>query len=191
MRNDGDVRESILRCQRGDREAFGPIVEAYKKRAYFTALALLGDSEEAYDVSQEAFVRAFRAIRSFDTRSDFAPWFFRILRNLSLTALARRRSRSVESLDEMAEEGREPEAGERYQPDLLAERDEAVERIWKGLQALDPKSREVIVLKDLQGYRYREIAEIVGVPIGTVMSRLFHARQKLKEKLVEERPLAV
>jgi RNA polymerase sigma-70 factor (ECF subfamily) len=101
--NDRNERENILRCQKGDREAFGPIVEAYKKRAYFTALGLLGNSEEAYDVSQEAFVRAFRAIRTFDTSNDFAPWFFRILRNLSLSVLARRKARPVESLDEMAE----------------------------------------------------------------------------------------
>ncbi|MFH1679952.1 MAG: sigma-70 family RNA polymerase sigma factor [Candidatus Eisenbacteria bacterium] len=182
--NGQEERQWIARCQSGDREAFGPIVRAYMKRAYFTALGMLGDSEEAYDISQEAFVRAFRAIRGFDASHDFAPWFFRILRNLCLTALAKRRARSLESLEEMAEAGREPRAGDRFRPDLLAERGEAVERVWRGLDALDPKSREVIVLKDLEGYRYREIAEILGVPIGTVMSRLFHARQKLKEKLM-------
>lgn len=190
--NRQEERQWIARCREGDREAFGPIVNAYMKRAYFTALGMLGDGEEAYDISQEAFVRAFRAIRGFDPASDFAPWFFRILRNLCLTALARRRSRSFDSLDEMAEEGREPDAGERFRPDLLAERSEAAERVWRGLAALDPKSREVIVLKDLEGYRYREIAEILGVPIGTVMSRLFHARQKLKERLIGgEGPRAV
>jgi RNA polymerase sigma-70 factor (ECF subfamily) len=182
--NKQEERQCILRCRSGDRDAFGAIVEAYKRRAYFTALGLLGNSEDAYDVSQEAFVRAFRALRGFDESNDFAPWFFRILRNLCFTVLSKKKARSTESLDEMVEEGREPAAEDRFRPDLLAERDEAVERIWKGLAALDAKSREVIVLKDLQGYRYREIAEILEIPIGTVMSRLFHARQKLKEELM-------
>jgi len=187
-----EEKKWIGRCQRGDREAFGPIVEAYKRRAFFTALGLLGDREEAYDVSQEAFVRAFRAIRTFDLSREFAPWFFRILRNLCATAHARRAVRRAESLEVLQEEGREPAAGERFHPDLLAERNEAVERVWRGLAALDEKSREVIVLKDLQGYRYREIAEILDIPIGTVMSRLYHARQKLREKISEEeKPLAV
>lgn len=153
------------------------------KRAYRFALGLLGDSDEAYDVSQEAFVRAFRGIRTFDTAHEFEPWFFRILRNVCYSALAKRKSRPTDSLDELAEEGREPEAGDRFRPDLLAERDEAAERVWSGLAALDSKSREVIVLKDLQGYRYNQIAELLDIPIGTVMSRLYYARQKLKERL--------
>ncbi|MFH1279329.1 MAG: sigma-70 family RNA polymerase sigma factor [Candidatus Eisenbacteria bacterium] len=187
-----DEQEWIARCRAGDRDAFAPIVEAYKRRAYFTALGLVGDREEAYDLSQEAFVRAFRAIRRFDNSREFAPWFFRILRNLCASSLSRRSARKTDSLDEMQEGGRDFPAGDRYRPDLLAERDETVERVWRGLASLDRKSREVIVLKDLQDYRYREIAEILEIPIGTVMSRLFHARQKLKTKLSEEeKPLAV
>lgn len=181
-----DEQEWIARCQAGDRNAFAPIVEAYKRRAYFTALGLVGDREEAYDLSQEAFVRAFRAIRRFDNDREFAPWFFRILRNLCSSSLSKKASRKTDSLDELREGGREFPARDRYRPDLLAERSEAVERVWRGLASLDRKSREVIVLKDLQDYRYREIAEILEIPIGTVMSRLFHARQKLKTELAEE-----
>jgi len=182
----------IVLCQKGDRDAFGPIVEAYKRKAYFTALGILGDPEDAHDVSQEAFIRAFRALRRFDLERDFAPWFFRILRNLCSSVLAKRKKRPSRSLDELRERGREPVADDRFRPDMLAERTEAAERIWRGLAALDRKSREVIVLKDLQDYRYREIAEILEIPIGTVMSRLYHARQKLKDQLVgEEESLAV
>lgn len=187
-----EEREWIDRCQKGDREAFGPIVGAYKRRAFFTALGLLGDGDEAYDVSQEAFVRAFRAIRRFDNTKEFAPWFFRILRNLCSSALSRRSARKTESLDALADAGLEFPAGERFRPDLLAERDETIERVWRGLAALDTNSREVIVLKDLQGHRYREIAEILEIPVGTVMSRLFHARQRLKALLLEEeKPVAM
>ncbi len=176
----------IEQCQRGDREAFGPIVLAYRRQAYFTALGLMGNREEAYDLSQEAFIRAFRAIRQFDLSRKFAPWFFRILRNLCATALSRRSARRSESLEELRERGRDFDAGDKFRADLLAERNEEIERVWKALGELDDKSREIIVLKDLQSHRYKEIAEILDIPIGTVMSRLFNARQKLKEILVEQ-----
>lgn len=181
-----EERKWIEKCQRGDRDAFCPIVQAYRKSAYFTALGLVGNREEAYDLSQEAFVRAFRAIARFDLSRDFAPWFFRILRNLCSTSLSRRKVRRTESLDDLREIGREPVAGSRFSPDLLVERNEAAEIIWGGLAELDEKSREVIVLKDLQDHSYKEIAEILEIPIGTVMSRLYHARQKLKEKLLRK-----
>jgi len=175
-----------MKCRGGDREAFGPIVESYRRRAYFTALGLVGNREEAYDLSQEAFVRAFRAIGRFDPAREFAPWFFRILRNLCASAHARRKTRREDSLEKLREDGREFPAGDRFSPELLAERNEAAERVWRGLAELDAKHREVVVLKDLQGYGYREIAEILDIPIGTVMSRLYHARRKLKEKLLGE-----
>ncbi len=187
-----DLKEWIAKCQEGDREAFGPIVEAFKRRAYFTALALVGNGEDAYDLSQEAFVRAFRAISRFDGTRDFGPWFFRILRNVCNTALAKRGSRREESLDDLCASGHEPRAGGRFDPSLLAERNEVVEIVWRGLARLDGKHREVIVLKDLQGCSYQEIAEILDIPIGTVMSRLYYARQRLKDLLsAEEKPLAV
>lgn len=175
-----------MKCRNGDREAFGPIVEAYRRRAYFTALALVGNREEAFDISQEAFVRAFRALSRFDTSREFAPWFFRILRNLCASAHAKRKRRREDSLEKLREEGRDFAAGDRFSPELLAERSEAEERIWRGLAEMDEKHREVVVLKDLQGYGYREIAEILDIPIGTVMSRLYHARRKLKETLLGE-----
>jgi len=184
-----EERTCIERCQKGDREAFGPIVLAYRRSAYFTALGLVGNREEAYDLSQEAFVRAFRSIGQFDVTRKFAPWFFRILRNLCSTALSRRSARQIGSLDEMRDGGREFPAGEAFRADLLAERNEEAERVWRALGRLDAAGREIIVLKDLQEHRYREVAEILDIPIGTVMSRLYNARQKLREILIEqERP---
>lgn len=176
----------IRQCQRGDREAFGPIVVAYRRQAYFTALGLLGNREEAYDLSQEAFIRAFRAIGQFDPSRRFAPWFFRILRNLCSTALSRRSARPTSSLERIREGGRDFAAGDNYRADLLAERNEEIELVWNALGRLDETSREIIVLKDLQAHRYREIAEILDIPMGTVMSRLYNARQKLKEILLEK-----
>ncbi len=184
-----DHQEEIMhieQCQQGDREAFGPIVLAYRQQAYFTALGLMGNREEAYDLSQEAFIRAFRAIGQFDLSRKFAPWFFRILRNLCSTALTRRTTRPTSSLEAIQEGGRDFDAGENYRADLLAERNEEIERVWKALGELDETSREIIVLKDLQSHRYKEIAEILDIPIGTVMSRLYNARQKLKVILVDQ-----
>ena len=162
--------------------------DAYRRRAFFTALAIVGNREEAYDVSQEAFIRAFRAIERFDPTRPFAPWFFRILRNLCSTLLTRRSARPMDSIEEMAEVGREPLAGDRYDPALLAERNADAELVWSALGRLDAASREIIVLKDIQEHKYREIAEILEIPIGTVMSRLYTARQKLKRILLEDAP---
>lgn len=170
---------------RGDQEAFGHLVTAYSRPAYFTALGILGNRDEAYDLSQEAFVRAYKAIDKFDRSRPFAPWFFRILRNCCLTFLSRRKVHA--SLDELREAGVEPAAGDRFDPSLLAERNDDIDRVWRALGALEDASREIIVLKDLQGHRYKEIAAILGIPEGTVMSRLYHARQKLKTILLEER----
>ena len=173
-------REAIERCQGSETEAFCILVERYMRRAYFIALAMVGSHEDALDLSQEAFVRAYRSIGTFAPGQAFLPWFYRILRNLCLNHLRdKRRSESI--LSEM-EESSLPE--DFPDPSLLAERNELKEAAWKALSCLKPHEREIILLRDLHGFSYREIAEAIRCPIGTVMSRLFNARRALKEKLI-------
>ena len=174
----------VARARAGDRRAFGVLVERYMKRAYYTALAMVGNPEDAWDLSQDAFIRAYRALRRFDPqRAAFFTWYYRILRNLCFNFLrdrARRpggtRARSVERVQLADTTG---------DAAVIAERNELRERVWRALQELDPKDREVIVLKDFQHLTYREIADLLEIPPGTVMSRLYHARRRLRERLEE------
>ncbi|NOZ23263.1 MAG: sigma-70 family RNA polymerase sigma factor [Planctomycetes bacterium] len=178
-----EERELILRCKRGDRAAFEPVVKAYMKRAYFAALSLVGNREDALDLSQEAFANAYRFIRRFDPDQDFYPWLYRIVKNLCMSHLRKKKRR-----DTLLPREPDPEitfestpAGE--EPSLIPESGEMKEVLWRAIRGLPDKEREVIVLKHFQEMSYKQIAASVGCPIGTVMSRLYSARQRLKEKM--------
>jgi len=174
----------IRRCQGGDREAFSAIVQKYMKPAYYLALGYVGTPEDALDLSQDAFVNAFRHIRRFDPAKSFFPWFYSILKNLCMNHLNRRRRRREDSIDAMAEEdGQVAIPVETVSPEAHAVRRDLEERIGEALARLRPKDREIILLQHFQDYSYREIAELLGIPIGTVMSRLYGARQALKREL--------
>ncbi len=166
----------LQRSRSGDRDAFGTIVEIYMKRAFAIAYRLVGNREDALELSQDAFVRAYRAIKRFDVSRPFYPWFHRILRNVCYRFLSRRARRKESMLPEGL-------ASERFDPRDLAETSETKARVWAALGELKPEHRELIVLKDLQGLKYREIAEILGIPDGTVMSRLHAARKALSAVL--------
>ncbi len=172
------VRRAILACQRGSRDAFEVVVKTFRGRAYRAALALVGNREDALDISQEAFVKAYRAIRRFDPDRPFFPWFYRILRNLGFDRIRRRRTRRREALPpDLADPGPGPE--------VLARRDEVKERVWAAIHRLSERDREILVLRHFQHMSYREIAAALAIPQGTVMSRLFHARSRLRAELAD------
>lgn len=170
--------EALLRCQQGDRQAYGVVVKKYMKRAYFTALALVGNRDDALDLSQEAFMRAYQALARFDLRQQFFTWYYRILRNICLNHL-RDHAKFINLSETEESETVDGDAD----PAALAERNDLSERLWKALGSLRADHREMIILKDLEGCSYKEIAEGLGIPPGTVMSRLFNARKQLKNKL--------
>lgn len=171
-------------AQRGERAAYGLVVRTYMRRAYYAALRLVGNHEDAEDVSQEAFARAYRHLGEFDLRRPFYPWFYRILRNLCINHL-RKRSRggfqvSIEGNDEkppMPIPCTDPDAS------VLAEQNETVARLWQELGCLSPEHREILLLREMEDLSYREIAEDLGIPIGTVMSRLHAARGELRHRM--------
>jgi len=180
-----DERALIQRCIEGDASAFEPLVERYRQRVWRLAYQILRDKEEAWDCAQEAFVRAFHSLPSFRGQSAFYTWLFRITVNV---ATDRQRARGAQArafgADRVPEEEwrrttPDPTAG----PDKAALQAEQRERIRHALDALPPKARTIIMLSDIEGLSYREIAEVLRCPIGTVMSRLHNARKRLKAAL--------
>ena len=180
-----DERELIRRCLAGDTAAFEPLVERYRQRVWRLAYQLLHDREDAWDCTQEAFVRAFHSLPSFRGQSAFYTWLFRITVNVATDRQrargARARAFGTERLSE--EEWRRTMPEPAANPDQAAVRSEQRERIRQALDALPPKARTIIMLSDVEGLSYREIAEVLACPIGTVMSRLHNARKRLKALL--------
>ncbi len=180
-----DESEATLlsRCRSGDRDAFGVLVKRHAGRAIGAASALLRNHADALDVSQEAFIRAWRSIGRFEARSGFYTWYSRILRNCCFDHIKRRR-RAASPLPEGEPAGPSDEPG----PSVLAERGERAQRVWRAVLALPIKHRDVIVMHHFQEMTYREIAGALGIPLGTVMSRLHGARKALRESLAGDRP---
>ena len=174
-------RELIRKCMAGDARFYEPIVRAYEPAGMRVATGMMGNADDARDALQEAFVKAWENLRRFDLRRPFRPWFFQILRNQCRDKLRSRKSRfRVEELDEQLHlRPADPELG----PERARQRSAARELLWRGLERIGDEHREVLVLKELEGFRYGEIAEILDIPEGTVASRLFHARRALKEAL--------
>ncbi len=171
-----------LSASRGDRQAFGRLVDLHKRAVYGLCFRLLRDGEDARDAAQETFVRAYAALGTYDSRQPFVPWLLRIARNHCLDLLRRRvpESRRVE-LDADPEYGpvdlADPAA---LSPDLALERRETAATLAKAVDALPPAQREVVHLFHVEHLSYKEIAAILDVPIGTVMTWLHRARARLR-----------
>lgn len=175
-------RELVGRVKRGDIQAFGALVELHKERAYMVALGLVGNPDDAMDLSQDAFVRAFRAMKTFKEGQGFYPWFYAILRNTCFNFLRSARVRRETSLEGVQESGFDVE-DPRPDPGTACERAEAGELVLKELGRLEPVHREILILRHFESLSYKEMAEVLGCPIGTVMSRLYAARQALRARL--------
>lgn len=175
----------VERCRAGDLAAFEVLVEKYKRRAYRLAYQVLRDQEEALDVAQEAFIKAYQSLPRFRGQSAFYTWLFRIIMNL---AMDRHRQRAARQRSFGAEEV-PPEEWERLAPaggpgpEDEAWSAERRRRIEAALEALPPHHRSIIILSDIEGLSYREIASVLEIPLGTVMSRLHNARKRLRQVL--------
>ncbi len=176
----------IRQCQAGDTNSFDVLVEEHYTRVYNTALRMLSDPDRAADATQAAFVRAFRSLESFRGDSSFSTWLYRITANVCLDELRNRPQEPV-SLTFVSNEDEELE--ERSIPDNCTEpaarvvRDERQRVVHQAIQQLSTEYRVVLVLYDLEGCSYKDTAQILGIPVGTVKSRLNRARSALKEVL--------
>lgn len=177
----------VRRAQNGDRNAFGELVTAYMQRAYYAALSLVGNHDDALDLSQEAFARAYRARQTIDPEQPFYNWYYTILRRLCFNFVRdrrRRRERLEEHAGWLVDEADARVAGD--DPARAAEASELHRRLRAAIDRLPEREREMLVLKEYQNLKYREIAALLEIPIGTVMSRLYTARRHLAELMEGE-----
>ena len=192
---DGDPGEDarlVSRAREGDMRAYDVLVTRHRGRVFAMIRNMIHQEAEAWDLSQEVFIKAWQALPRFEAKARFSTWLYRIAHNVVYDWTRRKRIESVGELnDEIFERDRidpasatTPEAGEA--PDEAMARGELRMKIEAALAKLTPEHREAVLLKDVQGLAYKEIAEVMGTSIGTVMSRLFYARQKLQSLLKHE-----
>jgi RNA polymerase sigma-70 factor, ECF subfamily len=178
----------ISQARDGDAQAFRKLVERHQRRAFAIAISLVRDENDAREVVQEAFLRVHRGLATFNGSSSFFTWLYRIVTNLAID-LMRKPSRREAELDEsrLDDEDQIPLLSriDGADPIDMVRRGEIAERIQAALDELPPYHRSVIVMREVEGMSYEEMAEAMGVSKGTIMSRLFHARQKLQRALLD------
>jgi RNA polymerase sigma-70 factor (ECF subfamily) len=183
----------VARVQAGDPAAFDELVNRHRGRIFAMIRQMIKNEADAWDLSQEAFIKAWRALPRFEAKAKFSTWLYRIAHNTVYDWLRKKRPESGgdELNDELFGAGKidpssstTPNAAS--EPDDALERDELCLKIEAALESLSPDHRQVVVLKDVHGLAYREIAEVMDCSIGTVMSRLHYARQKLQTLLKDE-----
>jgi RNA polymerase sigma-70 factor, ECF subfamily len=184
-------RELIAKAQKGDRASFQLLVQRHQRRAFAIALGLCRDENDARDIVQEAFLRVYRGIDGFQHGSSFFTWLYRIVTNLTIDLMRKPGRKQVQLGDGHASD--EELAGDfplvsridGADPMDVMRRKEIAARIQAALEALPPYHRGVILMREVEGMSYEEMAEAMNVSKGTIMSRLFHARQKLQKALAD------
>ncbi len=180
---------TVQRVLDGDVNEYEKLVLEYQKNVYNLALRMTGDAEDAADMAQEAFIKAYNSLASYRGDSKFSVWLYRIVSNVCLDFLRARKRRQTVSLSVVDDEGEETEleiSDESASPEKLLERSMTRDAVRRGLQELTPEYRQILILRELQGMSYDEIAETLGLESGTVKSRIFRARKKLCTFLVRD-----
>lgn len=168
-------KDLITQAQKGDRRAFSQLVRRHREGVVNVVYRMCGDANLADDAAQETFIRAWQHLPGYRPRSPFRNWLYRIATNVARDAL--RRERGMVSLDSV------PLANSEQGPEAAVEGKERGDRVRQAVLSLPPASRAVLVLREYEDLSYREIADTLGIPVGTVMSRLNYARNRLRESL--------
>lgn len=179
----------IRKVLNGDTNAYEALVREYEKNVYNLALRMTGNSEDAYDMSQEAFIKAYNSLTSFRGDSKFSVWLYRIVSNVCLDFLRSRNRRPTSSLSMENDDGEEVEldiADEEQTPEKLLERGLTRDAVRRGLLSLPDDHRQILLLREIEGLSYDEISEALGLEVGTVKSRIFRARKKLCAFLIKD-----
>jgi len=178
-----DNNEDILairQCIDGNEECFAIIVEKYKRQAFFIAYRLVGNTEDAHDLSQDAFLKAYRALNTFRLDASFKGWFFQILKNTCISHLRKRKTRKV---DQTVDSDSIYIADTDPNPEDIAANNSMIAMLNEAIDKLSPARKEVIILREFKGYSYEEISRIAGISVEKVKSRLHYARKQLTEEL--------
>ncbi len=178
-------KELVRAAQRGDDSAFEELVRTYEKRVYHLALRMCGNVDDAYEVAQEAFLSAWKGMRFFRGDSSFSTWLYRLTSNAAIDFLRRQRRQGGSDGVSLDDEDTFLEVADPApSPHQQAERLELRDALARGLGALSPEHRQVLLLRELQGLTYEEIAAALELDLGTVKSRIARAREKLRKYLV-------
>ena len=180
-----DDVELVKRCQAGDTSAFNDLVTKYRGKAFSMIYGMVQNEQDAWDLAQEGFVKAWRSIHRFKGESSFYTWLYRIMTNVTIDSLRRKGIHGDAEFDDRVmpvnvEPGSRTTPSATPLPHRKLEQNEIRKQIDDAIAKLTPEHRAVIVMKELEDLQYSEIAEILGCSIGTVMSRLFYARKKLQ-----------
>jgi RNA polymerase sigma-70 factor (ECF subfamily) len=184
-----DDAEVVRRCRAGDERAYRELVERFQRPVYTVAFRMLRSAEDAEDVTQETFVRVFRALDRYDPARSFEAWLFTITTRLSIDLLRRRKVRPVSLVRRDAESDEEQHIDVEdpgLRPDELASHAEEERKTKSLIDSLPPHYRVVVVLRHQQDLSYEEIAEVLHLPLGTVKARIHRARALLKDRIGEE-----
>lgn len=189
-RDTRDDARLVERCLRGDQKAYADLLERYRRPVYAIVRRMVPNDEEARDIAQEAFIKAFRKLDTYDTTRSFANWLFRIASNLVIDRHRRRKLVTVPLVrtgrDGEEERTWDTESGGPSPAEEFSDRERGA-RLGKIIDSLPPGYRAVIVLRHLESRSYDEIAEILELPLGTVKARIHRAHKLLREKLVRQR----
>ncbi len=166
----------MYQARDGDKVAFGKLVEHFQSRIYAVAYGIIGNHQDAEDIAQDTFIKAYKNIGNLEREDAFYSWIVRIAVN---TGINYKKTRNVNSLVSMEDIYEPLYRGET--PDSYIEKRGETERIQELLAQLPPDSRAVLVLREIEGFGYEEIAGIIGIPVGTVRSRIHYAREKLRQ----------
>ncbi|MBX2797428.1 MAG: sigma-70 family RNA polymerase sigma factor [Myxococcales bacterium] len=184
--------EMLRAVLQGDGTAYRGLVEKYQNRVYSMVYGMLRNREDARDVTQEAFVKAYRNLESFRLEASFYTWLYRIAMNLAIDLTRKRKRRENAGFDEEIatrdEDGGIAEVHQSDSPSRALERKQLFQQIMTAMEGLPDDQRQVILLREMEGLSYKEIAEVMEIPEGTVMSRLFYARKKLQKLLSDDGP---
>ena len=179
----------ITRIQMGEAEAFETLVLAHQRKVYSLCLRMTGNAEDAEDLAQEAFVRAYQSISSFKGESGFGSWLYRLAKNICIDFLRREKRREKSSLTYLDEAGNAMDLevpDERFTPESVFEQRQMAEAIERGLDTLTSEHRDILILREIEGKSYDEIAEALNLTAGTVKSRISRARMVLCKFLLDD-----
>ena len=187
-----DDSQLVIQAQAGDYKAFDALVTRHRGKVYAMIMNMVKNDADAWDLAQDSFIKAWKALPKFENRSKFSTWLFRISHNVVYDRMRKKKIQSAGELDDELLDANKIDMSASTAPKLTPRPDEALAgkelkaKISVALSKLSPEHRETVVLREVQGMDYKEIAEIMGCSLGTVMSRLFYARKKLQSLLSDE-----